>query len=97
MTLNELASKYISSAEHVFKQIEIAETPLTLDFSQVSNVIEFAKAYLDDARHYREKKKFEVSLTSIAYCEGLLDALRQLGAVRFEWPTTKTERKPRGR
>jgi hypothetical protein len=97
MTLNELASKYISSAEHVFKQIEVAQTPLTLDFSNVSSIIESAKAYLDDARHYREKKKFEVSLTSIAYCEGLLDALRLLGAVRFEWPTTKAERKPSGR
>ena len=97
MTLNELASKYISSAEHAFKHMEVAETPITLDFSDVSNVMDFAKAYLEDARHYREKKKFEVSLTSIAYCEGLLDALRLLGAVRFEWPTIKTEKKPDGR
>ena len=91
MTLNEMVSKYISSAEHVFKHLEVAERPITLDFSHVSNVIDFAKAYLEDARHYREKKKFEVSLTSIAYCEGLLDALRLLGAVRFEWPAAKTE------
>jgi len=97
MTLNELASKYISSAEHVFKHIEVAETPITLDLSNISNVMDFAKAYLEDARHYREKKKFNVSLTSIAYCEGLLDALRLLGVVRFEWPTTKTETKPNGR
>ncbi|MGD0978958.1 MAG: DUF357 domain-containing protein [Candidatus Bathyarchaeia archaeon] len=97
MSLNELASKYISSTEHVFKHMEVAETPITLDFPQVSNVVDFAKAYLEDARHYREKKKFKVSLTSIAYCEGLLDALRLLGAVRFEWPTIKTERKPSGR
>jgi hypothetical protein len=97
MTLNALASKYISSAEHVFNHMEVAETPITLDFSHVSNVMDFAKAYLEDARHYREKKKFEVSLTSVAYCEGLLDALRLLGAVRFEWPTIKMERKPSGR
>jgi hypothetical protein len=97
MSMNELASKYISSAEHVFNHMEISETPVTLDFPHVSNVIDFAKDYLEDARYYREKKKFEVSLTSIAYCEGLLDALRLLGAVRFEWPTRKKERKPRGR
>lgn len=97
MTLNELASKYISSAEYVFKHMEVFETPITLDFSHINTVMDFAKAYLEDARHYREKKKFDVSLTSIAYCEGLLDALRLLGAVRFEWPTIKTERKPSGR
>ena len=97
MSMNELASKYISSAEHVFNHMEAAETPITLDFPQVSSVMDFAKAYLEDARFYREKEKFEVSLASIAYCEGLLDALRLLGAVRFEWPTGKVERKPRGR
>jgi FAD synthetase len=87
MSLNKLASKYISSAKHVFSDVEVAENPITLDLARVCNVVDFAKAYLEDAEYYREKKKFEVSLTSIAYCEGLLDALRLLGAVRFEWPT----------
>lgn len=93
MSLNELASKYISSAEHVFTQIEVVEAPITLDLTRVCNVVDFAKAYLKDARFYREKKKFEVSLTSVAYCEGMLDALRLLGAVRFEWPTRKEKTK----
>jgi len=93
MSINELASKYIRSAEHVFIHMEVAETPVSLDILHVSKVMNFAKAYLEDAKYYREKKKFEVSLTSIAYCEGLLDALRLLGAVRFEWPTRKKERK----
>lgn len=93
MSLNELASKYISSAEYAFSHIEVAKTPITLDSFRARKVIDFAKAYLEDARYYREKKKFEVSLTSIAYCEGLLDALRLLGAVRFEWPTRKKQGK----
>ena len=97
MTLIELTSKYIRSAEHVFNHMEIAEVPVTLDLPHISDVVDFAKAYLEDAKHYREKKKFEVSLTSIAYCEGLLDALRLLGVVTFEWPTIKTERLPSGR
>ncbi|MEM2104245.1 MAG: DUF357 domain-containing protein [Candidatus Bathyarchaeia archaeon] len=49
-------------------------------------VVELAKAYLQDAKYYSESKQFEVSLASIAYCEGLLDALKMLGAVKFEWP-----------
>jgi hypothetical protein len=93
MSLNKLVSKYISSAEHVFSQVEVVETPVMLDLSRVCKVMDFAKAYLEDAEYYREKKKFEVSLTSIAYCEGLLDALRLLGAVKFEWPTRKEKTK----
>jgi len=92
MNINELASKYICSAEHVFKQLEVVETPGTFNSPHISNVIDLAKAYLEDARYYREKKKFEVSLTSIAYCEGLLDALRLLGVVKFEWPIKKRKK-----
>ena len=97
MTLNELTSKYISSAEYVFNNIDVAETQVVLDLTHINDVINLAKAYLEDAKYYRERKKFEVSLASIAYCEGLLDALRLLRTVTFKWPTTKTERKPSGR
>jgi hypothetical protein len=93
MSLNKLVSKYISSAEHVFSQVEVVETPVMLGLPRIYYVMDFAKAYLEDAEYYREKKKFEVSLTSIAYCEGLLDALRLLGAVKFEWPTRKEKTK----
>jgi len=48
-----------------------------------------AKAYLQDAKYYRDGKRFDVSLASVAYCEGLLDALKMLGAVKFEWPARK--------
>jgi hypothetical protein len=96
MSLDKLALKYISSAEHVLNQMKIAEIQITLDSAQVRSVVDFAKAYLEDARYYREKKKFEVSLTSIAYCEGLLDALRLLGVVKFKWPTRGRKRKPKG-
>jgi hypothetical protein len=92
MSLEELVSKYIGSAEHVFCKIEIAETRKNIDAENVKKMLEFAKAYLEDAKYYRDKKKFEVSLVSVAYCEGLLDALKLLGAVKFEWPV-KTKRK----
>jgi FAD synthetase len=93
MSLEELVSKYIGSAERVFCELKIAETRTNIDFSSVKNVLESAKAYLEDAKYYRDKKKFEVSLASVAYCEGLLDALKLLGAVKFEWPMKrKSER-----
>jgi hypothetical protein len=97
MSLNELARKYISSARYVFNHMEITQAPITLDTTSVRTVVDFAKAYFNDAEYYREKEKFEVSLTSIAYCEGMLDALRLLGALRFEWPTRKERAKRRGK
>jgi FAD synthetase len=86
MSLDELASKYIGTAEQVFKNLAVPEDSLSVNVGSVRKVVLCAKDYLQDARYYREKKKFEVSLTSVAYCEGLLDALRMLGAVSFEWP-----------
>ena len=91
MSLERLVSKYIVSAEHVFDNIEIAES--SADLESVKKVLEFAKAYLEDAKYYRNKRQLDVGLTSIAYCEGLLDALRLLGAVKFEWPTKRKKRR----
>jgi len=89
MRLEGLASKYISSAEHVFSEMRIAETFTSLDVNSVKKVVEFAKAYLEDAKYYRNKKKFGASLASVAYCEGLLEALKLLGVVKFEWPVKR--------
>jgi len=89
MNLEELASKYIASTEHVFGEMRIAETSISLDVNSVKKVVEFAKAYLEDAKYYRDKKKLGASLASVAYCEGLLDALKLLGAVKFEWPVKR--------
>jgi FAD synthetase len=91
MNLEELVSKYIASAEHVLGELEITENHVNVDTDEVKKVLEFAKTYLDDAKYYKERNRFEVSLTSVAYCEGLLDALKLLGAVKFEWPVKEKE------
>ena len=56
-------------------------------------VLRWATDYLEDAKYYKAQGKLETSLTSIAYCEGLLDALRLVGAVEFEWPTKQQNQK----
>jgi len=84
MSLEELVSKYIVSAEHAVHVLEIVK-PSDIDMKEISKVLDLAKAYLEDSKYYRDKKRFEVSLASVAYCEGLLDALKMLGAVKFEW------------
>ncbi|MGB9713857.1 MAG: DUF357 domain-containing protein [Candidatus Bathyarchaeales archaeon] len=89
MSMEELVSNYISSVEHVLEEIKTVDKPLNVDLESVKKVIECARAYLDDAKYYKEKMRLEVSLAAVAYCEGLLDALKLLGAVEFEWPARR--------
>ena len=86
MSLDALVSKYIDSAQKVLAEMQLTKDPLTIDDARVNEVVGWVKAYLEDAKYYKAQKKLETSLTSIAYCEGLLDALKLLGAVKFEWP-----------
>jgi FAD synthetase len=81
-----LVSKYIASAEKVLSEMRQTRGLLVMDEESISRVVEYLSAYLEDAKYYKAQKRFETSLTSVAYCEGLLDALRLLGAVNFEWP-----------
>ena len=90
MSAEALSTKYILSAEKVLNSMTRVQAPLTVDAECVENLISYAMAYFEDAKYYKDKKKFETSLTSIAYCEGLLDALRLMGAVKFEWPKNTT-------
>lgn len=93
MSLETLVSEYIVSAEHVLEKLKVSEACANAHPERVSEIVDSAKAYLQDAKYYRDKGKLEVSLTSVAYCEGLLDALRMLGMVKFEWPAKKKREK----
>ncbi len=86
MSVEGLISKYINSAEKVLGELQLNQDSLTLDKTSIDKVLGYVESYLADAKYYKAQKRFETSLTSVAYCEGLLDALRLLGAVRFEWP-----------
>jgi len=95
MSLRSLALKYIDSAEYVLKKMETVEDPIGIDAGSIEKVVEYVKAYLKDAKYYMDEEKLEVSLASVAYCEGLLDALRLLGVVKFEWPVKRMRRSER--
>jgi FAD synthetase len=85
MKIDDLITKYIQGAERVINEIEKIPDELHLNASEAKTVFDWAKRYLEDAKYYQKKGKLETSLTSVAYCEGLLDALRLLGAVEFSW------------
>jgi len=85
MTLNRLASRYILKTERVINDVKICQDYRSIDAKSVKKAIDEAKRYLEDAKFYLDRKRFETSLASVAYCEGLLDALRLLGLVDFQW------------
>jgi FAD synthetase len=90
MILESLVSKYVNSCERALRELEISETCTNIGKTEVAQVVESAKAYLQDAKYYRDKKEFEVSLTSVSYCEGLLDALKMLGIIKIRsWEPTR--------
>ena len=85
MTTDELITKYIRGAERVIQEIVEIPADVHLNEEEAKTVFDWAKRYLEDAKYYQKEGKLETSLTSVAYCEGLLDALRLLGAVEFSW------------
>jgi FAD synthetase len=86
--LQELLEKYIGNTEVVLAEIEIDQF-IQVDNEKVNLVVETAKRYFDDAKYYRDRKQFETGLASIAYSEGLLDALKLLEVAEFSWPEKK--------
>ncbi len=85
MTIEELITNYIWTAERVIREIGQVPEEVDLKEEESKTVFDWAKHYLEDAKYYQKEGKLETSLTSVAYCEGLLDALRILGAVEFSW------------
>jgi len=85
MTLEELVAKYVQNTERVFTKIKTTQGSMTIEKEKIDNVVQTARQYLEDAKYYRDKRKLETSLASVAYCEGLLDALRLLGVIEFSW------------
>ena len=85
MKIDDLITKYIRGADRVISEIKEIPEDVKLNNKEAETVFDWAKRYLSDAKYYQEQGKLETSLTSVAYCEGLLDALRLLGAVEFTW------------
>jgi len=84
MTAETLTQKYINNTEGTLKQLQWTKGPLTVTDESINQVKGYINAYLKDAKYYSAQKQFETSLTSIAYCEGLLDALKLIGATKTE-------------
>ncbi len=79
---SERARKYIATLEQALQQ----QTPLKegrmVEATNIAKVSDAIHRYLQDARFYLDNGKPTTSLASIAYAEGLLDALKFLTLTR---------------
>ncbi len=83
MNAETLTSKYISNMEKITKEVIRTSGSIIVSNDCIGEIINYIQAYLADAKYYKDRKQFETSLTAIAYCEGLLDALKLIGAVKI--------------
>jgi hypothetical protein len=86
MNAQDLTQKYIFNMEKTLQTMQKTTGSLQVNEQCVEEIFGYVTAYLQDAKYYREQKQFETSLTSIAYCEGLFDALKLIGAVKIPPP-----------
>ncbi len=75
------AKAYVSKLREVLRRIEV-----TSDGEGTRRVVELAESYVDDAEEFLRSGRAEDALVASSYAEGLLDGLRLIGLVRFEWP-----------
>ena len=69
------ARKYLASFERVLSKLVLVRQDSVTKASNIAMVSDMIKRYVNDARYYLENNKPTTSLVSIAYAEGLLDAL----------------------
>ena len=85
----EKLKKYITNVKLVINKIknQISKKDYKGLNKRIYEIINLAESYVKDSEYYLyEKFDIFTSLCCIAYSEGLLDALRFLDFVNFEWP-----------
>ena len=71
----ERARKYITNLEGTLQQFTLVKADTALKQENITMVADTIRRYLQDSRYHLENNKPATALASIAYAEGLLDAL----------------------
>lgn len=75
------ARSYIEKAREVIGKLEVVS-----ESEETKRLLELAESYVNDAETFLRSGRSEDALVAVSYAEGIFDALRLLGLVRFEWP-----------
>ena len=74
----ERAAQYIANFERALRELTPLKGDANVKAAKIAKVYDTINRYLQDARFYLQANKPATSLASIAYAEGLLDALKFL-------------------
>jgi hypothetical protein len=69
------ARKYIANLSEAFRRVTIKTDDRAVKAANVGRVADAIGRYLQDAQHYVSTERCTTALASVAYAEGLLDAL----------------------
>jgi FAD synthetase len=72
------ARRYIGIIERTIQNQKFMEEGRQVRPEDVKKILDTIHRYINDARYYLEHNKATTALTSVAYAEGLLDALKFL-------------------
>jgi len=78
----ERLSRYFNYVEKTLEKMKLS-APQHLR-GRVEAIIDNAKRYYEDAKHYSSLGDYSTSYVCVAYCEGLLDCLKYLGLIDVE-------------
>jgi hypothetical protein len=71
----ERARKYVKNFEIAKAQFNPVNEDTVVKMHEIKKVTDAIERYLNDARYYLQNRKPVTALASIAYAEGLMDAL----------------------
>ena len=80
---SERSKRYVEITTSSLKRWKIKKMPATVEEPTVRRVLEMAKGYVNDAKHYAKNRKPVTSLACVSYAEGLLDAMKFLELAEF--------------
>jgi FAD synthetase len=85
LKLKEKFQRYSLGLKQALQSLKIKENLNGKLSLKISEVVSLAECYWKDASHFHGRGETVTALISLAYGEGLLDALRILGYVEFKW------------
>ena len=76
---NERASRYLTNFEAAIAKFAPVTEDAVVSAQRIRKAMDAIQRYLYDARYYMKNGKAVTALASVAYAEGLMDALTFLG------------------
>ena len=91
MDLRALVDKDVSLTETALAKVKLAPPPRSHLRKVAEDFLEMARAYFEDAKHFRERGELEKALANVNYAHGWLDAGARVGCSGGRrWPCSAT-------